>query len=46
MYCVYLLRRIPDPTQTYTGFTHDLRQGMKLRIQKIIPEWWVPQHEK
>ena len=18
----------------------------KLRIQKIIPEWWVPQHEK
>jgi putative endonuclease len=25
MYYVYLLRSISDPTETYTGFTHDLR---------------------
>ena len=29
MHCVYLLRSIPHPDQTYVGLTDDLRQRLK-----------------
>ena len=44
MYYVYLLRSISDPTQTYTGFTHDLRHrtnqhncGQSAHTRKFMP---------
>jgi predicted GIY-YIG superfamily endonuclease len=39
MYNVYLLRSIPNPDQTYIGFTEDLKTRLAAHNQLRLPDF-------